>query len=138
MNNARFATSVHILSLLTVFKEEWISSDFLAGSININPALVRKELINLRKFGLVKSKEGKAGGNKLAREASSIKLSDIYASIQPHGLLGKEIQSPNPACPIGRDINTHLDNLYQNVEKTLINELELTTLEAFAQKFSEN
>lgn len=57
----RFAISMHILTLLAKANGEWLPSDLLAGSININPVLVRKELINLRNKGLVVSREGKYG-----------------------------------------------------------------------------
>jgi predicted transcriptional regulator len=42
-------------------------SDYLAGSINVNAVLVRKELSNLIKNHLVISQEGKNGGYKLAK-----------------------------------------------------------------------
>ena len=36
MNNLRFATAIHILVLADKFKNEIITSDFIAGSINVN------------------------------------------------------------------------------------------------------
>jgi Rrf2 family protein len=135
MNNGRFAISVHILTLLATSAEEWTSSEFLAGSININPVLVRKELSSLRSHGLVKSKEGKAGGNALAKPADKILMSDIYETVRQHDLLGKGINQPNPACPVGRDINNHLDSLYKECERALINSLAKETLADFCKKF---
>ena len=77
MNNVRFATALHILTLLQLKPGELLPSEYIAGSINLNPAMVRKELSNLRNFGLVESKEGKGGGSTLAKPASEILLSDI-------------------------------------------------------------
>ncbi len=51
MNNARFQISVHILTLLAKAEGEALSSELIAGSININPVLVRKEISVLRKAG---------------------------------------------------------------------------------------
>lgn len=136
MNNGRFAISVHILTLLAMVEEEWISSDYLAGSININPVLVRKELGNLRANGLVKSKEGKAGGSKLSKPADEILMSDIYEAVRLNELLGKGVNLPNPACPVGRDINVHLDSLYEESERALVASLAQTKLSEFCQKFS--
>ena len=47
MSNGKFAISVHILTLLASEPGEYCSSEYLSGSININPVLVRKELVNL-------------------------------------------------------------------------------------------
>lgn len=136
MNNGRFAISVHILTLLTFAEEEWTSSEFLAGSININPVLVRKELSNLRDHGLVISKEGKAGGSKLAKPPGEILMSEIYEAVRQKDLLGKGINSPNPDCIVGRKINDHLSSLYDDAEKTLLLDLSMTSLADFSLKFS--
>ncbi|WP_439585251.1 Rrf2 family transcriptional regulator [Dyadobacter bucti] len=136
MNNGRFAISVHILTLLAVSEDEWTSSEYLAGSININPVMVRKELGNLRLHGLVASKEGKSGGSRLAKPASQIFMSEIYEAVKQQDLLGKGINSPNPACPVGKKINEHLDNLYEEAEKTLLLSLGKKSLAEFAKKFN--
>jgi len=135
MSNGRFAISVHILTLLESANEDWCPSEYLAGSININPVLVRKELINLRNHGLVVSKEGKAGGSKLAKAASYILMSDIYEAVRPEHFLGKGVNEPNPKCPVGQQINQHLDNLYIESERALIASLGKSTLAEFCQKF---
>jgi DNA-binding IscR family transcriptional regulator len=135
MNNGRFAISVHILTLLTFSEEEWTPSEHLAGSININPVLVRKELSNLRDCGLVISKEGKAGGSKLAKAPADILMSEVYAAVKQKDLLGKGINSPNPDCLVGQKINDHLDHLYDEAEKTLLLSLSKTSLADFCQKF---
>jgi DNA-binding IscR family transcriptional regulator len=116
MNSGRFAISVHILTLLTFSEEEWTPSEYLAGSININPVLVRKELSNLRERGLVLSKEGKSGGSRLAKPAGQIFMSEVY-------------------CPVGRKINDHLDSLYDDAEKTLLASLGKMSLAEFCSKF---
>lgn len=135
MNNGRFATALHILVLLEKAKGELLSSDYLAGSININPVLVRKELVNLRNCGLVNSKEGKNGGSALAVAAKEITLASVYESVKQISLLGHQKNMPNPKCPIGKDINQHLNNLYDDTEKVLIAQLGKQTLADFSQKF---
>lgn len=62
MNNTRFATAIHIMTLLAKSPQDWLSSEWIAGSININPAIVRKEISVLREGGLIVSKQGKEGG----------------------------------------------------------------------------
>jgi DNA-binding IscR family transcriptional regulator len=135
MNTGRFAISVHILTLLATSRDEWTSSEYLAGSININPVLVRKELSNMRNHGFVLSKEGKSGGSKLAKNPASIAMADIYQAVKQSDFLGKSANKPNPDCPIGLRINQHLDDIYQSAERDLIRSLGQTTLSAFCEKF---
>lgn len=136
MSNGKFAISVHILTLLASEPGEYCSSEYLAGSININPVLVRKELVNLRNHGIVISKEGKAGGSTLAKPADSIAMADIYEAVREKHFLGKSINEPNPACRIGRQINEHLDDLYLASERVLMQSLQNMTLAEFLKKFS--
>ncbi len=135
MNNSRFAISLHILVLLETAKEELVSSDYLAGSININPVLVRKELINLRKHGFVGSKEGKNGGSYLAKSALNITLAEIYLAVRQDTLLGVAKNTPNPNCQVGKQINTHLNELYDATEQVLVKELSTRTLADFSKQF---
>jgi Rrf2 family protein len=135
MNNSRFAISVHILTLLAGAKGELLSSDYMAGSININPVLVRKELSNLQKHGLVASKEGKNGGAYLNKDAKDIRLSDVYEAVKQAPLLGEAKNETNPACPIGRQIKTHLKTLYTNAEQAMIAQLSITSLHDFLNQF---
>ncbi|WP_113654827.1 Rrf2 family transcriptional regulator [Pedobacter namyangjuensis] len=135
MNNGRFAIALHLLTLLDQAKGELLSSEYLAGSININPVLVRKELSSLRKHGFVQSKEGKNGGSTLAVSAKEITLAAVYNSVKQLSLLGHQKNTPNPKCPVGKDINKHLNNLYNDTEKILIDQLNKKTLADFSQQF---
>jgi len=135
MNNSRFSISVHILTLLASAKGEVLTSDYLASSININPVLVRKELINLRKHDLVNSKEGKNGGAYLNKAAEEIRLSDVYEAVRQSPLLGQAKNAPNPKCPIGRQMDNHLTNLYDDAERAMVEQLKGTTLAQFLNRF---
>jgi len=135
MSSSRFPISLHILTLLNEAKGSVVSSEYLAGSININPVLVRKEIMNLRKHGFVDSKEGKGGGSFLAKRAADINLGDVYRAVRNSNVLGQSKNEPNPKCPIGRQINQHLDSLYSDAENALIDNLSKQTLADFASKF---
>ena len=134
MNNAKFATAIHILSLLEYSKGERLSSEYIAGSVNLNPALIRKEISNLKKLGFIASKEGNGGGFYLAKPAEQILLSEIYDAVKSVQLLGR-YNKPNPACTVGRQINGNLDQLYADAELSLIKELEKHNLKDFVSKF---
>ena len=136
MNNSRFPISLHILTLLNDAKGSVVSSEYLAGSININPVLVRKEIMNLRKHGFVDSKEGKGGGSFLAKNAEDINLGDVYQAVKNNSILGNSKNEPNPKCPIGKQINEHLNTLYSDAEQALVENLSKQTLADFASKFN--
>ncbi|RAV30102.1 Rrf2 family transcriptional regulator [Sinomicrobium soli] len=135
MNNVRFATSLHILTLLASMPGSYLSSDFIAGSVNVNAAMIRKEIGNLKACGLVESKEGKGGGSTLAKPASAIWLSEVYKAVRQVPVLGKP-NTPNPKCPIGRQVNSHLQILYTDMDDYVVEKLSEMTLEEFFKKFN--
>jgi Rrf2 family protein len=122
------------MSLLAYQQGELLSSDYIASSININPVIVRKEISNLKKYGLIESKEGKGGGNILGKPAKKIFLSDIYHAVSNQNALGKT-NNPNVKCPVGKQINKHLNSLYSEVETTLIKKLNKISLSDFIHQF---
>jgi Rrf2 family protein len=96
---------------------------------------VRKEISNLRNHGLIQSREGKNGGSSLAKPAAKILLSDIYKAVRQTALLGRS-NDPNPNCPVGKNINTHIQNLYSEAEEALTRKLGTLTLADFTNRFS--
>lgn len=135
MNNTRFATAIHILVLLSKHKEEWIASEWLAGSIGVNPVVVRREIAALKKAGLVESLKGKDGGCRLAKKDKALLLSEVFTAISHTDLLGKKNKKPNPQCPVGKNINKELDKLYNQIDQTVVQYLKQYTLKEFTRKF---
>ncbi|RMZ59045.1 Rrf2 family transcriptional regulator [Chryseobacterium nematophagum] len=135
MNNTRFATAVHIMTLLAKSPQDWLNSEWIAGSININPVIVRKEISVLREVGLIVCKQGKEGGSQLSRNADSITISEIYSAVKNTDVLGKKNQSPNPICEIGKEINHHLNNLFRETDILVENFLGNKTLKEFTDQF---
>jgi len=135
MNNTRFATSIHILTLLAQNPQEWLTSDWIAGSVNINPVIVRKELINLKSSGLIESKQGKIGGVKIAKNPEQISISEIYESVKNSEVLGKKNQNPNPLCSVGKDINKNLEFLFSETNDLVFQFLKEKKLSDFSNQF---
>src|SRR5690606_35616506 len=117
MNNTRFATVIHILTILAKSPGEWLSSDWIGGSIQINPVIVRKELGALQGQGWVISRKGKEGGYRLLVPSKEISLADIYKTVKIADVLGKRNLNPNPKCPIGKDINKELEDLFAEIDE---------------------
>ncbi len=134
--NGRFQIAIHIMTLLSRANDELLSSEYIASSINTNPALIRKELSNLRINGLINSKEGKNGGYSLAKAADFVRLSDIYKIVKQSSILGQAKNKPNPQCPVGQQINNHLDDLGREMDDVLFTKLDTITLFQFGQKFN--
>src|SRR3954466_5250611 len=106
--NTRFAVAIHILTMLEQSRGEPVTSEYLAGSVNTNPSLIRRLLTQLARAGLTTSQMGTGGGALLARSAQDITLLDVYRAIdETQGVLPLH-PSPNPRCPVGRNIQTVL------------------------------
>lgn len=134
MNNLRFSTAVHILVLLDKNQGEWITSDFIAGSINVNPVVVRREIKLLREAGFIDARKGKIGGCTLAIDTSNILLGDLYKIVNKENMLGNKNQT-NPDCPIGRQMNERLDVIFDQTDHTLITTLNKHSLKDFSNQF---
>ncbi len=135
MNNTRFATAWHIMTLLAKSPQEWLTSEWMAGSINVNPVIVRKEISVLREAGLIVSRQGKEGGSQLAKNAESITISQIYRAVKNTEVLGKKNQNPNPACSVGKEINIHLNTLFEETDQLVTQFLGDKSLQEFTDLF---
>jgi DNA-binding IscR family transcriptional regulator len=135
MISGKFAITTHILTLLSKFPNDYLSSEYIAGSINLNPVLVRKEISNLKKNHVVESKEGKNGGTRLLKAASEITLLDIFKMTFDTVNLGYAKNQPNPDCPVGKKINENLDLLYADINEKINAQLSTITLENFSNQF---
>ena len=135
MNNTRFATAVHIMTLLAKSPQEFLTSEWIAGSINVNPVIVRKEISVLREAGMIVSRQGKVGGTQLAKSADAITISEIYRAVKNTEVLGKKNQNPNPACSVGKEINTHLNTLFEETDQLVTNFLGDKSLQEFTDQF---
>jgi Rrf2 family protein len=136
MVRSRFAINVHIMTLLACANDTLYTSDLIAGSLNINPVLVRKEISNLKKLGLVESKEGKNGGIKLMKPAHKISLSDILHASKEDHIFGYAKNEPNGKCPVGKQIICHLNTLFDEIDNEIDEKLRKITLKKFQELFT--
>ncbi|QVY65247.1 Rrf2 family transcriptional regulator [Polaribacter sp. Q13] len=124
------------MTLLAMYKEDWLTSTLIAESLNINPVLVRKELATLKEGGLIQSKEGKHGGINILKDANKIYLSEIFNLIKgDDNVLSLLKNTPNPNCKVGKQINTRLESLLNTIDTAISEELKKQTLEEFKNQF---
>jgi len=117
--SSRFAYAVHILALLSLQQGEPLSSEIIAGSVNTNPALIRKLLSMLAQAGLTRSQLGAGGGAMLARAPEAIKLVDVYRAVDEARLFGLHPDAPNPACMVGRHIQQVLVGIVDDAQHAM-------------------
>ena len=116
--NQQFAVSCHILAVLAAFPHDLVTSEVIAESVDTNPVVIRRVLALLRARGLVDSRSGANGGWRLAYEAEKLSLRDVYHAVSHEALLATH-QHPNSNCPIGSNILSTLDEVFDNAEQAL-------------------
>ena len=128
--SSRFTIALHIFAAVETFKDEHkITSDFLAGSINTNPVIIRKILSQLKAAGLISVARG-TGGVEVARPLEDISFLDVYRAIEPleDGDLFRFHANPNPDCPVGRNVHALLDEKLDSIQTAMETEMQKYTL----------
>ena len=120
--------AVHVLTVLAFKQDEPVTSDLLASSVNTNPVVIRRLLLLLQEAGLVETRKGAGLGSRLKRPANRISLGEIYRAVEAEALFPFPARDPNPACPVGRCIQTALENIFKDAEHAMEKELTKTTL----------
>ncbi|SER63172.1 DNA-binding transcriptional regulator, IscR family [Gracilibacillus ureilyticus] len=132
--SSRFSVAIHILALLEINKEGVCTSEYLAGSINTNPVVVRKIVGMLKKANLVEVRPGIAG-TELVKELSEVTLFDVYKAVNV--VNEKELFSihdnPNPECPVGRNIQDTIEPFFIAAQVAMEEVLKSHTLKNIVQ-----
>ncbi len=128
----RFAIAVHIVTLLGVYGEEDLTSEWMANSIGVNPVVVRNVTGLLRRAGLVRSRQGIAGTH-LTRPVAQITLLDLYHAVEQERELFSIHQRPNPECPVGAGIQSALEAAFGDARDAMEARLGLITLDRIAR-----
>ncbi len=128
--SSRFTIAIHMLTCMDTFKDEYkITSDFLASSINVNPVIIRKILLQLKDAGLIEVKRG-PGGATIAKPLEEISFLDIYYAVDcvEENTLFHFHENPNMDCPVGQNIHNILDDKLLQVQNAMEQELKSITL----------
>lgn len=129
--SSRFTLAIHIFACIDTFQDEYkVTSDFLAGSTNVNPVIIRKILGQLKAAGLVEVTRG-SGGASISKPLNEITFLDVYQAVEciGNGELFHFHENPNTLCPVGRNIHRILDDKLAQVQKAMEDELASITLE---------
>lgn len=132
MVNSRLAVAIHILSLIAANPGKQITSDYIAGSVNTNPVVIRRIMSMLKKAGILKTRVGVAG-TALARNPADISLLEVHKAVQAQDELFAIHEQPNPNCPIGKNIQSTLEGVFFDAQRALENELANKSVEDILQ-----
>lgn len=129
--SSRFTIGVHTLLCIAYFKDEKVTSNFIADSVNANPVVIRRMLGQLKAAGLVTVEAG-VGGASLVRQPEDITLLDVFDAVEaapdgPAGLFNFH-DAPNPVCPVGGSIHAVLDGKLASAQAAFREDLRKTTL----------
>lgn len=133
-SNSQFAIAIHTMALLARSGEELAKSDCIARSVNTNPVVIRRVLCALADAGLVVSQTGPSGGSRLAVDARSITLLDIHKAIEQRAIFGLHCRQPDQDCPVGRNIESVLCDIQDQVEAAMTGVLAGISLESIVER----
>ena len=126
----KFTIGVHLLVVIDYLGDsEKVTSNLLAGSIGVNPVIVRNVMGNLKEAGIINISQGKTGIS-LARGLNEISFYDIYKAVDcvdDEGIFHFH-ENPNPECPIGRNIHKAMDGKLEKIQECMDNEMRDTTV----------
>jgi len=125
----RFSVATHILSLLELTKnEDAPTSEWMAGSVGVNAVIVRNITGQLKRAGLVDSRQGVAGA-RLAKPLTDVTLLDVYRAVEMEDELFAIHENPNPDCPVGANIQATLESVFREAQHALEDRLGQTRLD---------
>ena len=104
----------------------------MAGSIGVNPVVVRSVTGMLRRAGLVATRKGVAGAG-ITRPLRDINLLDVYRAVQQEGELFSLHTRSNPNCPVGAGIQASLESFFGSAQQAMETRLREVTLEEVKQ-----
>ena len=128
--SSKFTIGVHLLAVIDYLGDsEKVTSSVLAGSIGVNPVIVRNVMGDLKEAGIIQISQGKSGIT-LVKNVDEITFYDICNAVdcvKDEGMFHFH-ENPNPECPIGRNIHKAMDEKLDRVQKCMEDELRKITV----------
>ncbi|WP_028608435.1 Rrf2 family transcriptional regulator [Paenibacillus harenae] len=132
--STRFSMAVHILSLISVQAD--LTGDYIAGSVNTNPVVIRRIMGMLKKAGLLEVRPG-VGGASLLKSPEEITLLDIYRAVNviEGNQLFRVHGGSNVKCRVGQNIEQVLQSELFEAQAAMEQRLAQTTLSQLTTRF---
>ncbi|MCH3904357.1 MAG: Rrf2 family transcriptional regulator [Lactobacillus sp.] len=127
--STRFSDAIHILAFINIYHGKIpLTSDNIAGSVELSSVMVRKLMSTLKKAGLLETKSGASPDPRLAKPAEDISLLDIYLAVEKDKPLFEIDYDTNPQCIVGGNIQKTLEYYYQEAENAALAKLNHVSL----------
>ena len=120
--SSRFTMAVQVLTCIEVLKDEMpLNSETIAGSVGVNPVMVRNIFRMLKKADLINVQRGGNGGVSLAKPIDEISLLDVYKAVDSieDGELFHFHENPSANCPVGRNIHNVMDSRLDEIQEAM-------------------
>jgi DNA-binding IscR family transcriptional regulator len=85
--------------------------------VNTNPVVIRQIVGRLRDATLVETLPGSTGGTVLNQDPAQITLNDIYQLTKEETFFGLHPNEPSPYCPVGRNIQAVLLDVFSRMDE---------------------
>ena len=128
MQSCRFTFAVHVMAVLALEKADCCSSARLAQTVNTNPVVIRRLLIELQDAGLISTLRGPHGGALLKRKPERLTLREIHRAVDHGSIFGTHPNEPSQECPVGKSIGKVMERIQDRANRALERELEKMTL----------
>ena len=128
MQSCRFTFAVHVMAVLALEKADCCSSSRLAQTVNTNPVVIRRLLIELQDAGLISTFRGPHGGALLKRKPEKLTLREIHRAVDHGSIFGTHPNEPSQECPVGKSIGKVMERIQDRANRALERELEKMTL----------
>lgn len=128
--STRFPVAMHLMCLLAVIDLRepgiFLSSGWMARSVDKNEASIRLLLGNLAEAGLIETAAGSKGGARLAKPAQEITCLDIYKAVEDQSLFC--VHAGNPECLVSTSVGDLMTHIFEQSERRFERELDAVRL----------
>jgi len=114
--------------------EQSCPSCFLAEQVQSEATLMRKIMAQLARAGLIETREGRDGGYRLLRPASTITLAEVYTALEIGGGMCRTIGEATGSHPFGMQMKARFDDLVSELDECMLSVLSQYTVEQYVDE----
>lgn len=126
-----FPVAVQALVILTR-SDEPCSSNTMAQGLRAHAVFLRRVLAQLVRANLIKAREGRDGGYRLARSAESITLAEVYQAVKTP----ESADHAANAAGVDARVQAFLDEIGVEAERHLLELLDQETLASVVERLA--
>jgi Rrf2 family protein len=131
--NSKISVAIHSVLHLALINKP-VTSEYLGGCQNTNPALIRRILGELKKAGIVDSEKGHGGGWTLLKNPKSISFQDIFIALND-SLLPKPMElEEDESCLVLQAISSTIDEFIEEADSLLAKKLAKISIQSLIDR----